>query len=70
MTDRLRELTSLPEPCNYSYMTTTQRAEERGADRAITMQKHGQEVDADKVAAQLYPDNTELQNACAKGLRR
>lgn len=57
--------------CNYSCMTTTaKQAEERGADRAATMRKQDQAVDADKVARDLYPDNTELQNACAKGLRR
>jgi len=41
----------------------------RGYDRAQTLAKQGLPIDADKIAGELYPDSTELANACATGLR-
>lgn len=53
-------------------MTTTQQAEaarDRGYDRAQTLAKQDLPIDADQIASELYPDSTELANACAAGLR-
>lgn len=61
-------------------MTTTDlkqitAARGRGYDRAQTIYKVAKQAgktvtqDADELAGQLYPDNTELQSACAEGLR-
>jgi hypothetical protein len=50
--------------------TQIEAAEARGYDRAFALYKNGEPSNADNRARLLYPDNTELQNACAKGMRR
>lgn len=46
-------------------------AEQRGYDRAHTIWKSGEflNINPAEIAGQLYPDDTELQNACAKGMQ-
>lgn len=46
-------------------------AHDRGYDRAITIRKNGGHLGtrAHQIAAELYPDSTEQENACARGLR-
>jgi hypothetical protein len=47
-----------------------QAAKERGFDRAQTLFKQDVAgISYDLLAGQLYPDSTELQNACSEGLR-
>lgn len=42
----------------------------RGYDRAKTLYKQGAEtIDFDRISRNLYPDDTERQNACLEGLR-
>lgn len=45
-------------------------ARSRGYDRAQTLYKHGAEtIDFNRIATDLYPDDTERQSACLEGLR-
>jgi hypothetical protein len=49
--------------------TQTATAKNRGWDRGFTARRTAQDIDADTTARNLYPDTTELQNACAAGFR-
>jgi hypothetical protein len=61
--------------CNVLGMETkgnkmTESATNRGWDRGFTARKDGSKIDADQTATNLYPDDTEKQNACAAGVRK